>query len=351
MPYSARVLNANYLNAYTFPGGSMGATRAIMVEMDSEDELAALLGHETGHVNARHAAERAGKQMVAELAMVAGAVALSASDSGQQYVPLLQLGGQIGASALLAKYSRDNEREADSLGMDYMVKAGYNPDGMVGVMEMLRSESKHKPSLIETMFASHPMSEERYQTAVRAARTTFAESRNLPLNRERYMDTTARLRAIKGAIEEMQKGDKAMSQKNFSQAETHYQAALKQAPDDYAGLVSMAKCLLMQKKHAEGARYARRAQAVFPQEAQGHHLGGFADLNLKEFDGALQSFRTSQRLLPQNPNTIFFIGYSYEGLGRRPEAAREYQRFLQQVRQGQQAQHAARRLQEWGYTR
>jgi beta-barrel assembly-enhancing protease len=218
-------------------------------------------------------------------------------------------------------------------------------------MSMLNNLNKSRPSSIELMFATHPMSDERYQTAVQAARTNFADAKNLPLNRERYMDTTARLRAIRGAIEEMQKGDAAMGQKNFTQAETHYRSALRQAPGDYAGLLSMAKCQLMQKKHNEGARYARQARTVFPQEAQGHHLSGFAELNLKEFDAALQNFRTSERLLPQNPNTIFFIGYSYEGMGRRPEAAREYQRFLQQVRQGQYAQHAARRLREWGYAR
>jgi tetratricopeptide (TPR) repeat protein len=80
-------------------------------------------------------------------------------------------------------------------------------------------------------------------------------------------------------------------------------------------------------------------------------LSGFAQLNLKRFDAALTDFKASQSLLPGNPNTTFFIGYSYEGMGRRSEAAREYQRFLQQVRQGQYAQHAAQRLREWGYAR
>jgi predicted Zn-dependent protease len=72
MPYSYRVLNANYVNAYTFPGGAMGVTRGILVDLDNEAELAALLGHELGHVNARHAAQRQGQSMVAQVA-IAGA--------------------------------------------------------------------------------------------------------------------------------------------------------------------------------------------------------------------------------------------------------------------------------------
>jgi tetratricopeptide (TPR) repeat protein len=186
---------------------------------------------------------------------------------------------------------------------------------------------------------------------VNAVRTTYASAKDLPLYRDRYMDRTAPLRSIKGAIEEMQKGDKALGAKNFSQAENHYQTALKQAPNDYTGLVSMAKCQLIQKKYSEGARYAQQAKTIYPQEAQGHHLSGFAELNLKQYEAAYQDFQTSQRLLPANPNTVFFMGYAQEGMNRRPQAAQEYQRYLQQVRQGKYAQHAQQRLQEWGYAR
>jgi predicted Zn-dependent protease len=66
MPYSYRVLNANYINAYTFPGGTMAVTRGIMTELDDESELAALLGHELGHVNARHSAQRQGQALLTQ---------------------------------------------------------------------------------------------------------------------------------------------------------------------------------------------------------------------------------------------------------------------------------------------
>src|SRR5574343_1467556 len=70
MPYSYRVLNANYVNAYTFPGGAMGVTRGILADLQDESELAALLGHEIGHVNARHAAQRQGQSMLAQVAVL-----------------------------------------------------------------------------------------------------------------------------------------------------------------------------------------------------------------------------------------------------------------------------------------
>jgi predicted Zn-dependent protease len=349
MPYSFRVVNATYINAYAFPGGSIACTRGILLNLDNEAELAALLGHEIGHVNARHTAEQMSKGQLSSI--LVGGLSIVADVAAPGMGQVASALGGAGAGAFLASYSRDNERQADALGTEYMVKAGYGPEGMVGLMEMLNSLHKSKPSSIELMFSTHPMSDERYQTAVEAVRTTYAPFKGLPLYRERYLDHTAQIRSIKGAIEEMQKGDKALGAKNFNQAEAHYQAALKQAPNDYAGLVSMAKCQLMQKKYSEGARYAQLAKSAYPQESQGHFLSGFAGLNLKQYDAAYRDFQASQRLLPGNPTTVFFMGYAQEGLGRRPEAAQDYRRYLQQVRQGSYAQHAQRRLVEWGYAR
>ena len=321
----------------------------ILLKLDNEAELAALLGHEIGHVNARHTAQQMSKGQLTNVLVGGLSVIADVAAPGMGQVASA-LGG-IGAGAFLASYSRDNERQADALGTEYMVKAGYGPEGMIGLMEMLNSLNKSKPSSIELMFATHPMSDERYQTAVNAARTTYASSKDLPLYGERYMDHTARLRSLKGAIEEMQKGEEALGSKNFRQAESHFRTALKQTPNDYAGLVSMAICQLIQKKYAEGLRYARQAKSVYPQEAQAHHLSGFAELNLKDYENAYQDFKTVNRLLPGNPNSIFFMGFAQEGMQRRPEAAREYRRYLQQVQQGKYAQHASQRLREWGYAR
>ena len=102
MPYSYRVLNANYVNAYTFPGGAMGVTRGIMVELDDESELAALLGHELGHVNARHVAQQQGRSMLAQAAVVGLNVAVRDSSWGS----VIAMGSQLGASALPSSAKR-----------------------------------------------------------------------------------------------------------------------------------------------------------------------------------------------------------------------------------------------------
>ena len=347
MPYSFRVVNATYVNAYAFPGGTIAATRGIMLSLENEAELAALLGHELGHVNARHAAEQMSKGQLTQ-AIVGGVSVLA----GTQSAALGDLAGQLGqisAGALLASYSRDNEREADALGMEYMVGAGYGSQGFVGLMEMLNSMSKHKSTTVDLLFATHPMSQERYDTAVQTANTKYKPALKGPLYRERYMDQTAGLRAQKGAIQEIQNGEKQMAKSKYDAASNYFRNALKKAPNDYVGLCMMSISNLAQKKYAVGRQYAEMAQKSYPKEAQAYHLSGFSKIQLKDFEGAYEEFSSFELLLPGNPNTIFFKGYSQEGMNHVEQAANEYKRYLQVVREGKYAQHAYRRLVDWGY--
>jgi predicted Zn-dependent protease len=347
MPYSFRVVNAAYVNAYAFPGGSIAATRGIMLSLENEAELASLLGHELGHVNARHAAEQMSKGQLTQ-AIVGGVSVLAGTQSAALGDLAGQL-GQIGAGALLASYSRDNEREADALGMEYMVAAGYGSEGFVGLMDMLNGMSKHKNTTVDLMFATHPMSQERYDTAVQNANTKYQSALKGPLYRDRYMDHTAGLRANSGAIEEIQNGQKQMAKRKYDAATGHFHRALKKAPNDYVALCMMSVSQLAQKKYAVGAQYAEMAQKSYPKEAQAYHLSGYAKIQLKNFEGAYNEFSAYQRLLPGNPNTIFFKGYCQEGMNHVPQAADEYNRYLKVVRQGQYAQHAYKKLVDWGY--
>lgn len=348
MPYSFRVVNATYVNAYAFPGGSIAATRGILLKLDNEAELASLLGHELGHVNARHTAQQMTQGTLTQA--VLGVAAAYAGSQGQVYGTLASSLGMIGAGALLASYSRENEREADSLGMGYMVASGYSPKGFVGLMAMLNSMKRHDASAFELMFATHPMSEERYRTAVEMAETYRAAMGN-PLYRDRYMDHTAGLRAMKGAIEAMQKADAAMNRKAFPEAETLLDGALKEAPEDYTALVMMAKCQMAMNKREAAERYAEKAKKVYPQEAQGYYLSGLAKIGGKRFDAAYSDFSSYDRMMPGNPSTTFYKGLALEGMGRTEDAARTYYRYLQAVREGDHAEYAYRRLVEWGYVK
>ena len=118
MPYNFNGVNAAYVNAYAFPGGSIAATRGILLKIDNEAELDALLGHELGHVNARHTAQQMSKATLTQ-ALVGGAAAMAGTQS-EVFGDLAGQLGAIGAGALLASYSRDNEREFEfEMATDY----------------------------------------------------------------------------------------------------------------------------------------------------------------------------------------------------------------------------------------
>lgn len=347
MPYSYRVLNANYVNAYTFPGGAMGVTRGIVTELNNEAELAALLGHEIGHVNARHAAQRQGQTMLAQAAMAG--VNIAAKDS--QWGALAGLGSQIGASALLSSYSRDNEREADALGQEYMVRAGYPATGMTALHQMLVSEEKSTPSLLQTMFSSHPMSVERRNTARHLAATTYAGSAGANPGRERFMDNTTSLRKIKPTIDACKNGEAAMARKDLNSAERQFQTALDNTPQDYAANIRMAQCLQARGNATRAMQYADTARRIYPQEAQAHKLTGALALSQRDPAAAYNALQQFNRLLPGDPGVTFMMGVSAEGLGNRQLAAQHYSRYLQMSQQGEAAQFSYSRLKSWGMVR
>ena len=347
MPYSYRVVDATYVNAYAFPGGTIATTRGLMASLENEASLAALLGHEIGHVNARHTASRMSKALLTQLAVV-GLVVVAASQD-QRMAPLAAGLGALGAGALLAKYSRDDERQADALGMEYMVRSGYNPQGMVGLMDILRGMHKSKPNALEMMFSSHPMSDERYSTAVSRATSQYAGSKGLKLGREKHMDSIASLRKIKPALDMMQKGETAMTKQQYQAAETQFAGALKAVPNDYAGLMMMAKCQLAQQKPKDARNFAQRARQVKPSEPQSDHVLGMASLYTKDYRGAFDAFSRYEGMLPGNPNTVFMKGLAAEGMGDRRLAAREYMRYAEADSSSKQGQYAVGRLSQWGY--
>ena len=347
MPYSFHTLNAPYVNAYAFPGGTIGITRGILLEIENEAELASLIGHEAGHVSARHTGQRMTRGLLAAV-VLSGASAVAGSQMGDLVAGL----GGIGAGALLAGYSRSQEREADALGLGYMAASDYNPEGFVGLMNMLNEMSGKNQSSMAVLFSTHPMSSERHRTALDTVRTRYAaQTKTKPIFRERYMDNTAGLRRISPALKAMQEGDGEMMKKNPSKAGEHYEKALKAAPEDYAGNLKMAKSLLAMKKSRETRSYAQRARGIYPQEPQARHVLGITHLQLNDFDQALAQFNEYEKSLPGNPNTTFFQGFSLEGMGRREPAAQKYHAYLQSVKQGDYARYAYSRLKEWGYVK
>ena len=155
LPWRFTVLDSPVVNAFAVPGGSVYVTRGILAMMSSEAEMAAVLGHEIGHVNARHSIHRMSEQTLAQIGLVAGS---ALSQDFAKYAGFASAGLQV----LFLKYSRDDERQADSLGVDYSRLASYNPADMAVTFTALQKMGdlqggRSMPGFLST----HPLEAER----------------------------------------------------------------------------------------------------------------------------------------------------------------------------------------------
>lgn len=158
-PWEFVVFDSDDLNAFVLPGGKVGCYRGLMKLANFDDELGFVLGHEIGHVVARHAAERYSRAALAEAGVQIAGSALGNSSSAiaRQAGGLLGVGVQYG---LILPFSRDQETQADRLGVDYMVRAGYDPRAALGVWtKMAAAEKTRQPEWLST----HPLPEDRIQ--------------------------------------------------------------------------------------------------------------------------------------------------------------------------------------------
>jgi tetratricopeptide (TPR) repeat protein len=232
-----------------------------------------------------------------------------------------------------------------------MVRAGYPASGMTDLHQMLVDQEKAQPSLLQTMFSSHPMSGERRDTARRLAQERYGASASRPVQRERYMDSIAGVRRLKPTIDACKNGETAMARKAYADANTQFTQALKLTPQDYAANLRMAQCLQAQGRTRDAQRYAEAAKTIYPQEAQARKLAGVLALADGEPARAHADLLAFERLLPGDPGVTFLRGVALEGMGEREAAARQYNAFLRLGAQGQAAQYSASRLKAWGYVK
>ena len=187
VPLTVKVVDAEEVNAYALPGGFFYVNTGLIMAADSEAELAAVMSHEIAHVAARHATHNMTRRNLFELCtlptvFVAGPVALAVREATQLALPMEFM-----------KFSRDAEREADLLGMEYAYAAGYDPAAMVSFFERSRATEKKKKGFIAKAFATHPMTEERVQRAQ-------AEMNTILPSKDNYVVTTSEFEDVKDRV-------------------------------------------------------------------------------------------------------------------------------------------------------
>lgn len=182
LKWTFTVLDSPEINAFALPGGYIYVTRGIMAYMESEADLAGVIGHEIGHVTARHGAQRATKQQNAGLGVLAASV-FGAVLEARGVAGAGQMASQVSqsvAAGLIASYGRDQELQADQLGAEYLVRSRFDPANMVDVIKVLknqeqyamdaaRAEGKTVNPQQQNWLASHPSNDRRLQDIQRIA--------------------------------------------------------------------------------------------------------------------------------------------------------------------------------------
>jgi beta-barrel assembly-enhancing protease len=320
LPYEFVVLNDSVPNAWAMPGGKIAFNRGLLYELNSEAELAAVMGHEIVHAAARHGAKSMERGIFLQGAMIAVGIGAQNTD----YANLIVGGSQLGAQLISSKYGRDAESESDLYGMQYMKKAGYDPSAAVTLQEtFVRLSVGRNSNFIEGLFASHPPSPERvaankvtlakmgaggetgkdvyaqkvaHVKATQPAYKAYDEALAALKKKDAPTATTLAKKAI--AIEPREArfqellGDIALTQKNNTEALAYYDKAIKMQPDYFKPHVQSGIALFNMGKKAEAEPFLKRANELLP-TAPGHALLGQIAEERGDINAAFQHYQVA----------------------------------------------------------
>jgi predicted Zn-dependent protease len=318
LPYEFVVLNNSVPNAWALPGGKLAINRGLLYQLQSESELAAVLGHEIVHAAARHGAKQQEKGTLLNL----GLAVLGVATAGSGYGDLAMQGAQIGGALIQTRYGREAELEADRYGMEYMARAGYDPRGAVTLQEsFVRLAAGKEQGGLAALFASHPPSQERVDANRRTAARLNVAGRE---GRAEYAQATARLRRDKPAYDAYDKATQAYQAKRYEQALKLAGQAIRLQPKEgqFHELAGMANARL--DRPAEAVRSLNSAVALNQGHYRPHLLRGMLHLERNNLDVAREDFTVANRRLPTAEAT-FGLGEIAQRQGDAQTAIRHYQ--------------------------
>ncbi len=202
VPFTIKVIDTDEINAFALPGGFFYVNSGLILAADNEAELAGVMAHEIGHVAACHVAREQTRGNMVNLA----SIALIFVPGGWGVYEAEQAALGIGVPLTFMKFSRTFEAQADFLGMEYMYKAGYDPQSFISFFEKIEAQEKKKPGVIAKAFESHPMTPDRVAAAQNEMRTV------LPARPE-YIVDTSEFENVKGRLASLENRHKVQNDK------------------------------------------------------------------------------------------------------------------------------------------
>ena len=197
VPFTIKVIDDDHINAFALPGGFFYVNTGVVLHADEEAELAGVMAHEIAHVAARHQTRNATKANIIQIASIPLIMTLPGTWAGYG----IYEGLNLAIPMTYLKFTRDAEREADYLGLQYMYKAGYDPNAFVAFFEKVEAEEKKQPGTIPKIFDTHPPTPDRVVAAQKEISTI------LPARPE-YIVTTSEFDQVKQRLIRLESGEK-----------------------------------------------------------------------------------------------------------------------------------------------
>ncbi len=292
LPYEFVVLNNPVPNAWALPGGKIALNRGLLTELNSESELAAVLGHEIVHAAAGHTSQRQGRTTILQSILVGATIVTS----GTKYGDIAAGGVNIGAQLITQRYGQGAELESDEYGMKYMSLAGYDPQGAVDLQKtFVRLSEGKKSDWLSGMFASHPPSQKRVDANI-------ATAAGLPpggeVGTERFAAAMKKTMRVKPAYDLSEEGRKFLSDGDAEKAIEKANAAIALFPEEahFYALRGDAR-LLNEEYNMAVTNYdsaIRRRDSFFYYYLQ----RGRAEVELQDYAEATADLEKSNTLLP-----------------------------------------------------
>jgi predicted Zn-dependent protease len=224
VPFTIKVIDSDTINAFALPGGFFFVNSGLILHADEESELAGVMAHEIAHVCARHGTKNATKGQIMQIGAMAASIFIPYTWAGYA----LYQGMNFVIPLTFLKFSRDAEREADYLGLQYMYKAGYDPNSFVSFFEKVEAQEKKQPGSIPKVFSTHPPTPDRIEAIQKEIATV------LPA-REQYIVTTSEFDVVKRRLQMIENNIKVKnngSDKPTLRKRTDEQTKTSKAPGD-----------------------------------------------------------------------------------------------------------------------
>ncbi len=190
VPFTIKVIDSDVVNAFALPGGFFYVNSGLILHADEESELAGVMAHEIAHVCARHGTKQATKGEITQLAMIPAMIFIPYTWAGYA----IYQGMQFAIPMAFLQFTRTDEAEADYLGLQYMYKAGYDPNAFVSFFEKVAADEKKQPGTIPKIFSTHPPTPERIKASQKEIATILPQ-------RDEYIVTTSEFDQVKHRLQ------------------------------------------------------------------------------------------------------------------------------------------------------